>query len=118
MQHALWREAIALVEAGVADPESVDEIVRKSFGLRLAALGPIENADLVGLDLTLAIHEYLLPQLDARREPAPLLRSLVEGGNLGIKTGRGFREWTESEAEEVRARLVDHLVGATRSADP
>jgi 3-hydroxybutyryl-CoA dehydrogenase len=88
--------------------------VRESFGLRLAALGPLENADLVGLDLTLAIHDYLLPHLDARGEPSPLLRSLVEKGDLGMATGRGFRDWTAAEAEEVRARLVDHLARAGR----
>lgn len=117
MQHALWREAIALVDAGVVDAEAVDEIVKQSFGLRLAALGPLENADLVGLDLTLAIHDYLLPHLDARPGPAPLLRSLVEQGHLGMKTGRGLRAWTEQEADSVRERLFDHLVRATGAAE-
>lgn len=116
MQHALWREAIALVDAGVADAEAVDEIVKQSFGLRLAALGPLENADLVGLDLTLAIHDYLLPHLDARPGPAPLLRSLVQHGHLGMKTGRGLCAWTEQEADSVRERLFDHLVRATGAA--
>lgn len=113
MQHALWREAIALVEAGVAEPEAIDAIVKQGFGLRLPALGPLENADLVGLDLTLAIHGYLLPHLDARPEPAPLLRSLVERGHLGMRSGRGFRTWTVEEAAAARERLLDHLVCVT-----
>ncbi len=91
MQHALWREAIFLVESGVADAQAVDEVVRSGFGLRLAALGPLENADLVGLDLTLAIHEYLLPYLDWRPAPSPMLRELVDQGQLGTKTGSGFQ---------------------------
>jgi 3-hydroxybutyryl-CoA dehydrogenase len=71
LQHALWREAFALVDAGVCDAETVDTVVKQSFGLRLPVLGPAENADLVGLDLTLAIHEYVLPHLDrARMSPA------------------------------------------------
>jgi 3-hydroxybutyryl-CoA dehydrogenase len=117
MQHALWREAIALVDAGVADAEVVDEIVKHGLGLRLAALGPIENADLVGLDLTLAIHEYLLPHIDSQPVPARLLRLLVQRGDLGMKTGRGFRAWSEREAESVRERLFDHLVRATTELD-
>ncbi len=57
LQHALWREAISLVENGVCDAETVDIVVKNSFGRRLAVLGPLENADLVGTDLTLEIHE-------------------------------------------------------------
>ena len=68
LQHALWREAFELVDEGVCDAETVDRGGRATtFGLRLAVLGPIENADLVGLDLTLAIHEYVLPDLTRHR---------------------------------------------------
>lgn len=56
LQHALWREAIAIVAEGIADAETVDTVVKASFGRRLAVLGPLENADLVGTDLTLDIH--------------------------------------------------------------
>ena len=64
LQHALWREAIALVAEGVCDAEKVDLVVKNSFGRRLAVLGPLENADLVGTDLTLDIHRNVLPHLD------------------------------------------------------
>lgn len=113
MQHALWREAISLIDSGIADPEDVDRVVKSSFGLRLSVLGPIENADLVGLDLTKAIHDYLLPHLDARPGPAPLLDELVASGQLGMKTGRGLLPWTDEQAEGVRHRLFDHLVTVT-----
>jgi len=113
LQHALWREAIALVDAGVCDAKSVDDVIKQSFGLRLSVLGPLENADLVGLDLTLAIHEYVLPHIDRTPGPSPLLRRLVEQGDLGMKTGRGLREWTDDEAQAVRERLFDHLVAVT-----
>jgi 3-hydroxybutyryl-CoA dehydrogenase len=116
LQHALWREAFALVDEGVCDAESVDRIVKESFGLRLAVLGPMENADLVGLDMAEAIHEYLLPHLSRIDGPVPLLRSLVARGELGMKTGSGFRHWTEEEIETTRERLFDHLVASTRTA--
>ena len=66
LQHALWREAISLVEHGICDAETVDAVVKASFGRRLAVLGPIENADQVGTDLTLAIHDMVLPAIESR----------------------------------------------------
>jgi 3-hydroxybutyryl-CoA dehydrogenase len=109
LQHALWREAIALVDAGVCEAETVDRVVKRSFGLRLSVLGPLENADLVGLDLTLAIHDYVLPHLDSTPGPSPLLRRLVEEGALGMRTGRGFYAWSTDEAQSLRVRLRQHL---------
>jgi 3-hydroxybutyryl-CoA dehydrogenase len=114
LQHALWREAFRLVEEGICDPETVDVVVRSSFGRRLGVLGPIENADLVGLDLTLAIHEYLLPHLDRTPGPAAMLRDKVARGELGMKSGRGFRTWREGEPAAVRERLLRYL--AARAA--
>lgn len=109
LQHALWREAIALVQDGVCDAETVDAVVKAGFGRRLAVLGPLENADLVGTDLTLAVHGYVLPDLDRSPGPQPLLRELVDSGRLGMKTGAGFRSWTEAQAAEVQSRLAAHL---------
>jgi 3-hydroxybutyryl-CoA dehydrogenase len=109
LQHALWREAIALVAAGICDAETVDTVVKHSFGRRLAVLGPLENADLVGLDLTLAIHEYVLPHLDRTPGPSPLLRDKVAKGELGMKTGKGLRAWTPEQAADVRERLLRYL---------
>ncbi|WP_084536816.1 3-hydroxyacyl-CoA dehydrogenase family protein [Azospirillum halopraeferens] len=109
LQHALWREAIALVQNGVCDAETVDAVVKGSFGRRLAVLGPLENADLVGTDLTLAVHEQLLADLDRSAAPQPLLRDLVAAGRLGMKTGAGFRTWTPAQQAETRERLAAHL---------
>jgi 3-hydroxybutyryl-CoA dehydrogenase len=110
LQHALWREAFNLVDAGVCDAETVDTVVKAGFGARLPVLGPIENADLVGLDLTLDIHSYLLPRLDPPSEPAEGLRARVARGELGMQSGSGYRCWSEQEAEDVRRRLREHLV--------
>lgn len=111
MQHALWREAISLVENGVCDAEAVDTVVKSSFGRRLAVLGPLENADLVGADLTLDIHGTVLADLENRGGPSPYLRKLVEEGKLGMKSGEGFRKWTREEADAARARVGRHLKG-------
>lgn len=109
LQHALWREAIALVQNGVCDAETVDTVIKASFGRRLAVLGPLENADLVGTDLTLAIHQQVLYDLDRTAEPLPYLRELVRKGQLGMKSGQGFRSWTPEEADALRARVSQHL---------
>lgn len=109
LQHALWREAIALVAEGVCDAKTVDDVVKSSFGARLAVLGPIENADLVGLDLTRAIHSYVFPALDRATTPSPVLDRLIAEGHLGFKSGEGFSTWTPEQQEAVRSRLTQHL---------
>jgi 3-hydroxybutyryl-CoA dehydrogenase len=109
LQHALWREAIALVEQGICDAETVDAVVKASFGRRLPVLGPLENADLVGTDLTLAIHNTVLPAIDSRPGPSPYLQQLVADRKLGFKTGEGFRAWSADEQAALRAKVVRHL---------
>jgi len=116
LQHALWREAIALVADGVCDADTVDRVVTQSFGPRLAVMGPLETAELVGLDLTLAIHEQVLPDLDATPGPSPYLREMVERGDLGMKTGRGFRDWSPGDTDRAQARLLRHLAGSAFGA--
>lgn len=109
LQFALWREAQALVADGVCDARTLDEIVKTGFGPRLAVLGPMENADLIGLDLTLDIHRVVMPQLDRTPQPSALLEQLVAAGRLGFKTGTGFREWTPESMADCRRRLLLHL---------
>jgi 3-hydroxybutyryl-CoA dehydrogenase len=105
LQHALKREAIALVAAGVCDAETLDTVVKQSFGARMAVLGPLEQSDLVGLDLTLDISEVLVADLDRSAGPSPFLRAKVAAGKLGMKTGEGFRKWMPEQADAVRERL-------------
>jgi len=112
LQHALWRAAFQLVDEGVCDAATVDTVIRAGFGMRLPVLGPIENADLIGLDLTLDIHDYILPRLDPPSEPSATLKRLVADGRLGMKTGAGFLQWTEEGADRVRTTLREHLVRA------
>ncbi len=109
LQHALWREAISLVENGICAAEDVDTVVKSCFGRRLSVLGPLENADLVGTDLTLDIHENVLHDLESRKGPSPYLEKLVAEGRLGMKSGEGFRKWTPQEADATRARVASHL---------
>jgi len=115
LQHALWREAIALVEHGICDAETVDTVIKAAFGRRLAVLGPLENADMVGTDLTLAIHQTVLPAIESRPGPSPYLEKLVADGKLGFKSGEGFRRWTPDQQAALRARVLQHLKRARES---
>lgn len=110
LQHALWREAISIVAEGICDADMVDTVVKASFGRRLPVLGPLENADMVGTDLTLAIHQQVLPYIDATKGPSPYLEKLVASGKLGFKTGEGFRTWSEEEQASLRKTVIDHLM--------
>jgi len=111
LQHALWREAISIVEHGIADAATVDEAIKNSIGIRLAVLGPIENADMVGLDLTLAIHNTVLRDLEASPSPSPFLKEKVNKGELGFKSGKGFYDqWTPESMKHVREHLLNYLI--------
>ena len=114
LQHALWREAVSIVDKGIADPATVDECIKFGFGIRLPVLGPLENADMVGLDLTLAIHDYILKYIESSPEPSPILREKVERGDLGFKTGQGFQKWSAEEANRARRNLVEYLLDWTK----
>lgn len=113
LQHALWREAIGLIEDGVCDAEAIDLVVKNSFGLRLPVLGPMENADLVGLELTRDVHRVMFPDLRCDKTPSPLLDRLIDEGHTGMKTQRGLRSWTREQAEAVHAELAAHLLRMT-----
>jgi 3-hydroxybutyryl-CoA dehydrogenase len=109
LQHAMKREAFALLAAGVCDAETIDIVVKEGFGARTAVLGPMEQSDLVGLDLALDIADVLYAHLDRTAAAPAILREKVKAGKLGMKTGEGLRKWGPGEADAVRARLSRFL---------
>jgi 3-hydroxybutyryl-CoA dehydrogenase len=109
LQHAMKREAFALVAAGVCDAETIDIVVKEGFGARTAVLGPMEQSDLVGLDLALDIADVLYEHLDRTAAAPQILRDKVKAGKLGMKTGEGLRKWTSQSADAVRERLSRFL---------
>jgi 3-hydroxybutyryl-CoA dehydrogenase len=84
--------------------------VRNSFGIRIPVLGPVANADMVGLDFTLTLHDYVLQYLNASPTPSTTLRARVAKGELGFKTGSGFLNWTDESIAAARDQLVRHLL--------
>ena len=109
LQHALWREAISLVENGICSAKAVDDVVKASFGRRLAVLGPLENADLVGIELTKDIHHQVLFDLDRREEPSPYLDHLLMEGRTGMAAGAGFRDWEDADLAATKEKVANHL---------
>ncbi|ETX12121.1 3-hydroxyacyl-CoA dehydrogenase [Marinomonas ushuaiensis DSM 15871] len=110
LQHALKREAIAIVAAGICDAKTVDDVVKYGFGKRLAVMGPLEQSDLVGLKLTHQIHETLMPDIDRTNKPHPYLEDRIAKGHLGMSTGEGFRKWTPEEAKALRDKFNSFLL--------
>ena len=117
MQHALSREALSLVERGIATPEDVDNAVRYGFGFRYIAAGPLLQRDHAGLDIHCAAAATIYPDLCNSPVPSPCLRDLVRAGHIGMKSGRGFYEWTEAGMAEEKARYEAALSAASRILD-
>jgi len=115
LQQAVVREAIALLQAGVASAEDIDAATRHSFGARFPVLGPLETSDVGGLDVIAAIHSYLLADLDSSTQPQDLLTEKVAGGDLGVKTGRGFYDWSERDPTELAQRRDEELIMRLKS---
>jgi len=104
IQMALFREAIACVEDGLASPEAVDEVVRSCFGFRLPFFGPLQIADMAGLDVYRDVFGILERGLGERFGVPAILAAQVEQGHYGTKTGAGFFSYTAEEREQLLIR--------------
>ncbi len=112
--YTMLREAISLVEKGVATAEDVDTVIREALGTRLTNLGVLELADLSGLDLALTVSSNLFKDLDASKEPHALLREKVARGETGVKSGRGFYDWSKRSPQEVIRTRDEYLMRLLR----
>ncbi|RUX23733.1 3-hydroxyacyl-CoA dehydrogenase family protein [Mesorhizobium sp. M7A.F.Ca.US.011.01.1.1] len=110
IQFAALREAWSLWAAGYATAEAIDAIVRNSIGRRLAVTGPIESADIGGLDTMFHFASFLQPYLDVSKEPPERIKMLVTAGHRGASNGKGVREWGEGEAQDLMFKRRRELV--------
>jgi 3-hydroxybutyryl-CoA dehydrogenase len=115
LQHALWREAFYMVETGIADPATVDDACKYGPGLRWPILGPMENSDLVGIQLSWNIHNYILKHLADNHEPSKCLKEMFDRGELGFKTGKGWQEWTPEEMKSINTELREYLIDYSKN---
>lgn len=108
--HCIYREAMYIVDQGIADLEAVDLMLKYGPGARFPVMAPFEHMDMVGLDLDCAVESYLWPHLADTHDVFPMLTEKVEKGDLGFKSGGvGFRTWTPEEQRTFREKLLDHL---------
>ncbi|NMJ42364.1 3-hydroxyacyl-CoA dehydrogenase [Roseomonas sp. JC162] len=114
IQHALMREAFAVIDQGLASAEDVDNAVRYCFGFRYLAAGPITQKELAGLETQLEAGRTIYPSLCNSPDPSPTLARLVAENRLGPKTGRGFRDWPADVTAKERARYEKALLAAVR----
>ncbi len=117
MQHALFREAISIVEHGIASAEDVDKAIKYGFGMRLGVRAPMEVIDAGGTDLTYSIHKYLFPHIESSTEPSPLLKQKMDEGKLGFKSGEGFMKWSKEDIEQSQKNLLEGLIKVARALD-
>jgi 3-hydroxybutyryl-CoA dehydrogenase len=110
LQYAVLREALAIVRSGAATPEAVDLVMKASLGRRYATVGPIETADLGGLDTFLSIATHLMPELAKDEDVLDLIQERVKAGKVGLRAGEGFYSWPEERANQVLARRNQDLL--------
>ena len=114
MQFALLREAISIVQQGIATPQDVDEVVKTSFGRRLAVAGPFEVFDLAGWDTISHIIDQLFPVIESSPDSPALIDDKVKRGELGVKSGLGFYPWTDEDVTAFRGKIGRALAAIDR----
>ena len=112
IQHALMREALSLVEAGIATPEDIDDAVRYSFGFRYAAVGPMTQKEISGWDGMANAAREIYPSLSNITVLPSKLEKLMQTGKTGMKAGEGFRKWTPEEIEKTTEAYSKRLKAA------
>jgi 3-hydroxybutyryl-CoA dehydrogenase len=116
LQFAVMREALHLVQTGVADPETVDLVMKASLGRRYGIVGPFEAADLGGLETFLRVAKNLLPQMVSDGRELEVLQARVDRGEKGAASGQGFYHWTDERRAAVRAKRIAHQLKPAASA--
>jgi 3-hydroxybutyryl-CoA dehydrogenase len=104
LQHALSREAFAMIDEGIASEQDVDAAVRFGFGFRYLAAGPVLQRDHAGLEVHCAAAATIYPSLSNTAEPSQALQTRVAKGQLGMKSGEGFFTWTPEQITAERER--------------
>ena len=110
MQYALMREAIALLDEGVASAEDIDMMIKAGIGFKFPVMGPLETIDMAGLDIFYRVSQYLYPKLDQSSSPPAVVKEKVERNELGLKTGRGFYDYTNMNTQALMAERIKKLL--------
>jgi len=109
LQHAILHEAYHLIEQGVTDAATVDMVARNMLGPRMAVTGLIEQKDISGLDTHALAQQAIVPHLHHGETPSRVVQDLFDAGDLGVKTGRGFYDWSKRDIAAFKRRAADKL---------
>ena len=115
---AVGREALSIVQKGIANPEDVDTALQYMLGRRLAISGWFEMMDLAGWNVLTPVFETLLPEIDSSSDVLELLREMVSRNEVGVRSGKGFYDWTDEKAEDLRRRLTFNLIETEKWGRP
>jgi 3-hydroxybutyryl-CoA dehydrogenase len=114
MQMAMVREAVHILQEGIADAEDIDTAAKLGFGLRLPVYGVLEHQDMVGLELGYAVCDYATRDLNNEPRAPRLYQEKIARGETGARAGRGFLDWTGRDPADVRARRDRFVIDCLR----
>jgi len=109
LQFAVIREAWSMWANGIASAEAIDNSFKMTLGRRYSVTGPIESAELGGLDVLHGFAQFLFPEIDDAKQPPRAVTDLVEAGHHGFKTGRGIYDWSQRDGKALLAKRADRL---------
>jgi 3-hydroxybutyryl-CoA dehydrogenase/5-formyl-3-hydroxy-2-methylpyridine 4-carboxylate dehydrogenase len=115
--YALLREAVALVEDGVIDPQDLDTCVSWGIGYKIGVVGPMALLDMAGLDIYESVSSFLNADLSTRKDVAPFVRERTQAGKLGIKSGEGVYSYTPERIKVLQAERAARLVAVRRALE-
>jgi len=117
LQYALMREAIALLEEGVASAEDIDTMIKAGIGFKFPVMGPLETIDMAGMDIYSRVASYLYGSLNSDASPPPLVAERVEKNQLGLKTGQGFYDYKGVDIPELMGGRIKKLLVLLKELD-
>jgi 3-hydroxyacyl-CoA dehydrogenase len=110
MQYALMREAISLLNEGVASAEDIDMMIKAGIGFKFPVMGPLETIDMAGLDIFYRVSQYLYGKLNQSPSPPAIIKEKVEKNELGLKTGKGFYDYADVNIQALMADRIKKLL--------
>ncbi len=110
LQYALMREAIALLNDDVASAEDIDTMIKAGIGFKFPVMGPLETIDMVGMDIYHRVSQYLYGNLNSDTTPPPIVNTMVENNTLGLKTGKGFYDYSGTDINELMGGRIKKLI--------
>lgn len=117
LQYALMREAIALLNEGVASAEDIDTMIKAGIGFKFPVMGPLETIDMAGLDIYYRVSQYLNKDLDRSQGPAPIVEEMVNKGDLGLKSGKGFYDYSGQDVQALMGGRIKKLLLLLKDLD-